>query len=166
MNSKLLSKASVLILITFGALCTGYAQTDSPFCNNALIAGNYGFVVQGTKLIGPGPTGAQVGIAMAHFDGNGNFTQIDTITIGGLEVSNFSHAPATGIYTVNPNCTGSFTITFHDGRPTVTTSFVVVDNGNEIDTVVTLAGGSGGVLATGSVGKRRFNRFEEGDNEN
>ena len=96
---------------------------------------------------------------MTEFDGGGNLIQIDTVTIAGTEVSNFSHSPATGIYTVNPNCTGTFTLHFADGRPTVATSFVVVDNGNEIDAVVTSAGGNQGILATASVGKRRFTPF-------
>ena len=62
-------------------------------------------------------------------------------------------AVATGNFTVNPDCTGTFTLNFKDGRPSVTTNFVVVSNGNEIDTVVM---NNTGVIATGSIGKRRF----------
>ena len=132
------------------------AQSNSPACNKELIRGNYGFTIQGTKLGGLGPTGAQVGVAMTEFDGKGNFTQIDTVTIDGKVVADFSHTPASGTYTVNANCTGTLTIDFTDGRPPVTTAFVVVLGGMEIDTVVTSAGGAQGILATGSVGKRRF----------
>ena len=133
-----------------------FAQSNSPACNKELIRGNYGFTIQGTKLGGLGPTGAQVGVAMTEFDGKGNFTQIDTVTIDGKVVADFSHTPASGTYTVNANCTGTLTIDFTDGRPPVTTAFVVVLGGMEIDTVVTSAGGAQGILATGSVGKRRF----------
>jgi hypothetical protein len=133
-----------------------FAQSNSPACNDELIKGNYGFTVQGAKLGGLGPTGAQIGVAMTEFDGKGNLTQIDTVTIDGKVVADFTHTPATGTYTVNPNCTGSFTLDFTDGRPTVTAAFVVVNGGAEIDTVVTSAGGAQGILATGSVGKRRF----------
>jgi hypothetical protein len=38
----------------------------------------------------------------------------------------------------------------------VVANFVLVDNRNEIDTVVTSAGGVQGILATSSVGKKRF----------
>ncbi len=148
--------AATLVLLALGAFGTAYAQSTNPACNNRLIAGNYGFTVQGTKLAGSGPTGPQVGVAMAQFDGKGGFTQIDTVTISGQVVSDFTHTPATGTYTVNPDCTGTFTITFTDGRPPVETSFVVVENGLEIDTVVTSAGGSQGILATSSIGKKRF----------
>jgi hypothetical protein len=164
MNKTLFRNAASLALLVFGTLGSAYGQSNSPLCNNLLIAGDYGFVVQGTKLGGLGPIGQQVGVAMAHFDGKGAFTQIDTVTVNGFVVANFAEAPAHGTYTVNPNCTGTFTITFTDRRPQVTTSFVVVDNGNEIDTVVVSAGGQQGILATGSIGKRRFNRELE-DND-
>jgi hypothetical protein len=159
MDKKRSANMAALVLVTFGVLGLGNAQTDSPFCRNALLTGNYGFTIQGTKLAGMGPTGAQVGVAMAHFDGNGKFTQIDTVTINGEVVSNFTHTPANGTYTVNPNCTGTFTIDFADGRPPVLANFVVVNNGCEIDTVVISAGGEQGILATASVGKKRFCGF-------
>ncbi len=154
MNRKLLT-VLVFISLAFGALTSAYADDELGRCNDQLIAGSYGFTIVGEKLVGPPFTGAQVGVAMAHFDGNGNFHQIDSVTIGGNAASNFSHTPASGTYHVNPDCTGSFTLTFTDGRPTVTADFVVVENGAEIDTVVTSAGGAQGILATRSIGKRR-----------
>jgi hypothetical protein len=42
-------------------------------------------------------------------------TQIDSVTINGMHVANFTHTPAYGTYTVNPDCTGNFTIVFTDG---------------------------------------------------
>ncbi len=156
MNKKLCTITAAFVLLAFGVLGTAYAQSESASCNNKLIRGNYGVTVQGIKLAGPGPTGPQVGVAVVEYDGKGNFTQIDTVTIDGEVVADFTHTPATGTYVVNSNCTGTFTINFTDGRPTVTTNFVVVDNGNEIDAVVTSAGGNPGVLATSSVAKRRF----------
>ena len=148
------SNVCAMVVAAFAAV-SAFAQSDSPACNNELIKGTYGFTVQGTKLAGLGPTGAQVGVAMTEFNGHGGLTQIDTITIDGKVVADFTHPPASGTYTVNPNCTGTFTIDFKDGRPPVTTAFVVVWGGLEIDTVATSAGGAQGILATGSVGKRR-----------
>jgi hypothetical protein len=107
-------------------------------------------------LLGPGPIGPQVGVAMVQFDGSGGLTQIDTVTISGVVVADFSHPPASGTYTVNPDCTGTFTINFTDGRPPVVTNFVVVEKGSEIDSVVISAGGNQGIIATRSIGKRRF----------
>src|ERR1035437_9242265 len=140
MNKKLGVNVAALVLLMLGALGSGYAQSESPACNNKLIAGNYGFTVQGNKLGGQGPTGSQVGVAMAEFDGKGGFTQIDTVTISGEVVADFTHTQATGTYTVNSNCTGTFTINFTDGRPPVVANFVVVESGSEIDTGIVSAG--------------------------
>jgi hypothetical protein len=149
------TNAAALVLLMLVALGSGYAQSNSAACNDKLIAGNYGFTVQGTKLAGAGPTGPMVGVAMTQFDGEGKLSQIDTVTIDGDVVADFTHTPATGTYSVNSNCTGTFTIDFTDDRPPVVTNFVVVANGEEIDTVVISAGGNQGILATGSIGKRR-----------
>jgi hypothetical protein len=155
MNTKLWIYSAALVLLTFGAV-QSYALSDTKACDNKLIAGHYGFTLQGTKLAGPAPTGPQVGIAMTDFDGEGAFHQIDTVTIDGEVASDFTHTPADGTYTVNSDCTGTFTIDFTDGRPPVVTNFIVVDEGREIDTVVISAGGKQGILALGSVGKRVF----------
>ena len=150
-----LPKLCLLALIATILLApSALAQENLPTCTNRLLSGDYGFTIRGQKLAGPGPIGPQVGIAMAHFDGDGSFTQTDTVTINGVVVADFTHPAASKTYTVNPDCTGTFTINFADGRPPVATAFVVVDNGNEIDVVVTSAGGNQGILATGSVGKR------------
>ena len=146
-----------LALLTLGAL--GPASTSAVAgCTNKSLSGYYGFTIQGTKFGGLGFVGQQVGVALAQFYGDGTFTQIDTVTIAGNVVSDFTHTPATGTYTVNSDCTGTFIINFTDGRPPVGASFVLVDNGNEIDTVVTSAGGAQGILATSSIGKKRFSK--------
>ncbi len=156
MNKKLVVDVAALVLLMLGALGSGYAQSESAACNNKLIAGNYGFTIQGNKLGGQGPTGPQVGVAMTEFDGKGGLTQIDTVTVSGEFVADFTHTPATGTYTVNSDCTGTFTINFTDGRPPVVANLVVVEGGSEIDTVVISAGENQGIIASGSIGKRRF----------
>ena len=160
---QLLGKIALLIPIASAATGVAIAQTTSPACNNWLIFGVYGFTIEGNKLLGPGPTGPQVGVAMTEFYGDGTLQQIDSVTVGGIQSANFSEMPTKGTYQVNPDCTGTFTLNFTDGRPTVTTWFVIVDNGNEIDTVVQgvpkavpPAAQVPGVIATGSIGKRRF----------
>ncbi|MGA8491262.1 MAG: hypothetical protein WB711_12620 [Terriglobales bacterium] len=155
---KLMTNTTSLILFALAALGSGYAQSNSGSCSDKLIAGNYAFTVQGTKLAGAGPTGPMVGVAMTEFDGKGGLSQIDTVTVDGEVVADWTHTRATGSYSVNSDCTGTFTINFTDGRPPVVANFVVGESGDEIDTVVISAGGNQGVLATGSIGKRRFGR--------
>src|SRR5450755_2094383 len=156
MNNKVFTTAVIVALVSLGALGSARAQSTSPACNNKLIRGNFGVTIQGTKLAGPGPTGPQVGVAVSEYDGKGNFTQIDTVTIGGVVVADFTHTPATGTYTVNPNCTGTFTINFTDGRPTVVVNFVVVDNGSEIDSVVSARAETRGYSPPAALGKGAF----------
>jgi len=66
MNKKLVVNVAALVVLTLAALGSGYAQSASAACNNKLIAGNYGFTIQGNKLGGQGPTGPQVGVAMTE----------------------------------------------------------------------------------------------------
>lgn len=149
----------VVLAMNLGAF-QALAQ-DSSACNDRLIQGTYAFSIEGQKLGGLGPVGPQVGVAMATYDGDGEFTQIDAVTVNGTVVADFTHPRATGTYTVNPDCTGTFTINFTDGRPPVVANFVVSNNGFEIDSVVVSAGGNQGILSTRSIGKRRFRRHCE-----
>jgi hypothetical protein len=113
-----------LVLLTLGVAGSGHALTDVSGCNNKLLCGHYGFTLQGTEfpITGvTGPTGLQVGVAMADFDGEGSFEQIDSVTIAGTALSDFTHTRANGKYTVNADCTGTFTIDFTDGGPPVVT---------------------------------------------
>ena len=52
MKKKLVTNGAALVLLTLAALGSGYAQSNNPACNNKLIAGNYGFTLQGTKFGG------------------------------------------------------------------------------------------------------------------
>jgi hypothetical protein len=155
--------AAMLVATT---LTTGAAWAESPhtshFCKNSLIRGSYGFTLEGAKLGGPpgSPVGAQVGVALTEFDGQGKLSQIDAVTVNGILVSDFTHPAASGTYHVNSDCTGTFTIDFTDGRPPVNASFVIVGGGYEIDTVVTSVGPPGaeqqGIISVRSIGKRQL----------
>jgi len=161
MNTRVVLTFTAALLLL--AVSLPVSAQDSRACNNQLIRGTYGFTLEGQKLGGKGPVGPQVGVALTTFDGKGSLTQIDSVTVNGVPVANLNETPTPGTYTVNSNCTGSFVLNFTDGRPTVTTDFVVVQNGNEIDTVVvapsncgTAGGPPQGCLATRSIGKRRL----------
>ncbi len=156
MRIQHLATLAAIVLLATMAPHGAQAQANSSKCTNRLLSGIYGFTLTGTKLGGaPGtPVGPQVGVAMTTFDGAGNLSQIDSVTVGGNVVSDFTHPRATGTYSVNPDCTGTYVIDFADGRPPVTVNFVISMNGTEIDGVVVAPGG--GILSIGATGKKRF----------
>lgn len=125
-------------LATALLFATAIWAQDGPFqtaCTNATLEGDYGFTVTGTRPSAPsGPVETVVGVAMTHFDGNGNFTQTDNIhgSITGLAAPN---RQGTGSYTINPDCTGTMKLN-NPGSPTLTLAIVVVDDGNEVRAAV------------------------------
>jgi hypothetical protein len=163
MNRRNFVAAAATIIVVVMLASAATAESDGLACNNRLIRGTYGFTIEGQKIGGPGPIGPQIGVALTTFDGHGYLTQIDSVSINGVKVADFTHTRATGTYTVNSDCTGNFNISFTDGRAPVSADFVVVEHGLEIDTVVTKPDNCGTTqtsvcLETRSIGKRRFAR--------
>jgi hypothetical protein len=109
-------------------------------CSNVLLRGNYGFQIKGT-IVGLGPIG---GVARITFDGAGNFTQTDNVTVNGSPM--VPNRPGRGTYDVNSDCTG--TQTLNSGGQVIHTKFVIAENGKEVFDVVTDPG-----LAITGVGK-------------
>ena len=118
-------------------------------CSVHTLNGCYGSTITGTLLPNPGPfAGPVAGVVLTNYDGRGGFTQIDTVTIGGVLVA--SGRSSSGTYTVNPDCTGTATINFPGGEPPLQLTFVLVDGGNEIRAVVTNP-----AVATTSIGRKQ-----------
>ncbi len=138
------SRTSVLaaVLGLLGAALPAWAQESAP-CSNRTLHGDYAFSIAGDAT--PIPTR---GVAMAHFDGQGNFTQVDHVVVNGIPPA-VDWRAGTGIYTVNADCTGNAIITI-EGRPPMPLYFVIVGQGAEIRTVVSLPG-----TASTSVGTKR-----------
>jgi hypothetical protein len=103
------------------------AQTG---CSNSSLRGNYGFQIKGT-IVGLGPIG---GIALSTFDGGGNFTQTDNVTVNGFPI--VPNRPGSGTYNVNADCTGTQTL-LEAGGQVIHTTFVIAENGKEVFDEVT-----------------------------
>ena len=139
MKRKLFTNAAAFVLLTAGAVGSGHALGDTENCNNKLLNGRYGFTIQGTKFAVPnvtGPTGPQVGVAMADFYGDGTFEQIDTVTINGEVVADFTHPKANGTYTVNSDCTGTYTVQLTPFGFSSQAFFAIDSNGDELQIIV------------------------------
>lgn len=121
-------------------------------CSNRTLHGDYGFDIQAQLVFPFGPGGLH-GVAMTHFDGRGHLSQVDHVVVEGFPPSTPWNA-GSGIYAINPDCTGTATINFSDGRPSVLLSLIVVRQGTEVHTVVDNPGTGSGVYGI-SVGIRR-----------
>jgi hypothetical protein len=113
----------------------GAQSPNATGCSNRILSGNYGFSIEGEILAGA-VTLPLRGVAMTHFDGNGNLTQVDHVLVNGAPPPS-EWTPGSGTYTVNPNCTGTAQINI-PGNPLspLNLHFVVVRQGREIHTVV------------------------------
>ena len=117
------------------AQSTPVTEDEAGPCSNQTLRGDYGFAIEGQLLPGGFIVGPIRGVAMTHFDGEGNLSQLDHTVVNGTPPP-IQWTPGSGTYTVNPDCTGTAEINVQNGRPPVLLSLVVVRHGREIRTVV------------------------------
>ena len=127
-----------LLLLTL-ALAASSTLTAHAACNNLTIKGTYAFTIHGTVFLPGGFTLLIDGIDKVTFDGDGNLTQVDAVATNGNLPPGWR--PGTGTYSVNPDCTGTQTISVA-GAPDLHIQFIVAQSGNTIHQVVTDPGGA------------------------
>jgi hypothetical protein len=150
-------KAMAVGVFLLGVPCVAVRAQDNDGCGNSTLKGDYAFTLSG-QLFLPGPNNTTVviqrdGIAMTHFDGAGNLSQVD-YALSSPNASKPPGVPPTdpvtgfrtdenGTYTVNSDCTGTFTIKNPDFQNTtipgavITVKFVLSDHARAIHTIVT-----------------------------
>lgn len=123
-------------------------------CSDSTLHGRYAFTITG-QILGPPPAaGLVTGVAMTFFDGDGGGSQVDHAVHNGVPFVE-DWRPGSVTYSINPDCTGTMTIT---PRPTDPADFgpplhlyiVVTRDGSQVDTVV-----SNPLTQTTSIGVRR-----------
>ena len=141
MQRKSISKISMIaapMMIVCGLLASAAparAQSEDGACSNRTLRGDYGSTVEGLILPAPGVALPIRGVVMTHYDGDGNFTQVDHIVINGVPPA-IEWTPGTGTYHVNADCTGTAQIV-SSAAGFINLAFVVVKQGKEIHAVVT-----------------------------
>jgi hypothetical protein len=105
-------------------------------CSDATLRGTYGIQISGTRPSAPGgPIESVIGVVIRHYDGRGQFTQVDNVkgSISGM----VPDRPGAGIYQVNEDCSG---VTQAQPGPGILLEerFVVVDDGNEVRSITSL----------------------------
>ncbi len=130
---------SLLVLPAAAAVCgllvsatSSVADQADRRCSNRTLLGDYGFAIEG-EILGPGIHIR--GLALQHYDGRGNITQVDHLVEEGTPPSQ-AWTPGTGTYVVNADCTGAATINTPSNPFPVHLHFIVVKEGREILQVV------------------------------
>ena len=143
MESKSISKLmmiAALTIIACGLASAALADSGPQTCSNRTLRGDYGFTIEGILGI-PGPQlppglGLTLrGVAMTHYDGRGNFTQMDHVVVAFAPASE-DWTPGSGTYIVNPDCTGTAVLNSAENPIPLTLHFVIVKEGKEIRQVV------------------------------
>jgi hypothetical protein len=138
---RLIVNLAAPALFSAGLAMAQTAPSYNLSCSNATLLGAYAFQITGQILAPPPAAGPVAGVALTLFDGNGNLTQVDNVVHNGVAPTE-DWRPATGTYTVNSDCTGTFTLTpqpsvASDASPPLTVHFVVSRDGSQIRVGVT-----------------------------
>jgi hypothetical protein len=122
---KLAVFARMLILGVIATQLNAQAQ-----CDNATMKGTYVMSASGT--LGGSPVAV---IAKVTYDGHGNGIALETVSVGGTI---YTDVAATGVFTVNSDCTGSKQFTSSLGVSNY--SFVITPDGSRITWIETDSG--------------------------
>jgi hypothetical protein len=108
-------------------------QASDKGCSNYTLRGSYAQTGSGVITAPPDQAGPFANVGTLVFDGNGGLT--GTLVVS----SNGSSSPATetGTYTVNSDCTGTYTVQIAPFGITSQASFAIDTNGDELEIIVT-----------------------------
>jgi len=137
-QSLRISMIATAVMIVCGLLVSGAsarAESQDGPCSNQSLHGDYGSAVEGLILPAPGIALPIRGVVMTHYDGEGNFTQVDHIVVNGFPPS-ITWTPGNGTYHVNADCTGTAHIVSSTAG-FINLAFVLVKQGKEVHAVVT-----------------------------
>ena len=120
-----------LLFLTF--LAGAVHAQERLICTEGTIKGSYGYMVNAARPASPTPGSPiveGVGVGVRVFDGQGTFTQVDSIKAVNTPAA--IDQPASGTYKVNLDCTGTAFLTVPGVPGAAEFRFVVVNNGKEI----------------------------------
>ena len=143
-------KKTGLVLVTGVALAAGVvlslprnvdAQIDGGgrACSNATLRGTYGCLLTGGRAVPPPFGGGNemiVSTGVRRYDGNGNFADSSSGLHGQITGITPDPGGAVGTYVVNPDCTGTSSISMPWLPFPIEQAFVIVDNGRQVKEAV------------------------------
>ena len=118
-----------LVLLTFVLAASSTLMAHSKRCTNMTLKGVWVNSLHGLIFLPDGTSLVLTGVTKSTYDGLGNSTQLDASGVNGNVPSGWR--TGSGTYTVNPDCTGTETISFPD-QPDIHAQFVVSQSGNKL----------------------------------
>jgi len=141
-NAQVLAGATAFVLGIVPA-----AQADDKGCSNATLKGTFGYTTTGFITAPPTLAGPFASVGTQTFDGKGATTARAMVSQNG----NIVPVTIAGTYTVNPDCTGTFTLQISPVGITTHVFFVIDDSATVFRAIQT----DPGVVVTG-VARRQF----------
>jgi hypothetical protein len=135
MKCNLIARAT-LAAIGVALLMTMVPPALGAQCSLGSVAGSYGYTASGFVAIAAGTFVPVAAAGRLTFDGNGHVNGTQTRVVAGSSLDE----TYSGTYSVNPNCTGSFTVLVEPDTRTSTVDLVWTDNTNGVSAVFTNPG--------------------------
>jgi hypothetical protein len=150
MNMKRSTVAKTFAIAAVAALALGLAPTakaDNNGCSNTTLKGAFVDNASGFSTSPPAMAGPLGGVLTETFDGKGAMTGSGVLSLNGNIVAVTSKAT----YSVNPDCTGTYTAETSPLGITAHYFFVILENGNAFKWICT----DPGVVLSG-VARKQF----------
>ena len=126
-----------LFLFTLVLAASSTLTAHASGCTDMTIKGAWVQSLQGLIFLPNGSSLVLTGVTKTTYDGVGNLTALDASGVNGNVPTGWR--TGSGSYTVNPDCTGTETISF-PGQSDIHAQFVVAQSGNKLHYVNVDAG--------------------------
>ncbi len=137
-HMNLTLRLSTVVLVMW--VCTANAKAET-VCSENLLKGGFAFTATGFLLAPSLIAGPFAAIGAQSFDGKGNTEATSTVSVNGAP----ELVTLRGLYSVNPDCTGSMTLTLFPSGVVQHFDLIVSADGTEIRGIRT----DTGVVGTG-----------------
>jgi hypothetical protein len=134
MNRNTIAKTfSMAAAFTLALAIAPTVQASDKGCSNNILRGTYSQTGSGVITAPPDQAGPFANVGTLFFDGTGGLTGALVVSSNGSS----SQATETGTYTVNSDCTGTYTVQIAPFGITSQAFFAIDTNGDELEIIVT-----------------------------